>query len=69
MRMSSDKTYSSLESHERRLVLPNHVSLLDTTAAMHQPCDLLQVPGFSSSSRHQRLDRQSRGGKGDQGDF
>jgi hypothetical protein len=37
---------------------------------MRQPCDLLQqVPGSSSSSRHQRSDRQSRGGKDDQGDF
>lgn len=68
MRLSSERDYSSLESHARYLVLHIHVPLLDT-AGMHQPCDVLQVPGFSSSSRHQRLDRQSRGGKGDQGDF
>jgi hypothetical protein len=51
-------------------VILSHVFLLDINAAMRQPCDLLQqVPGSSSSSRHQRFDRQSRGGKDDQGDF
>jgi hypothetical protein len=70
MKWFSKNNYSSFESCERLLCNPEPRFLLDINAAMRQPCDLLQqVPGSSSSSRHQRFDRQSRGGKDDQGDF